>query len=488
MSVRSILTGARGRSLLIGISLTCAAGCLAACGTGPSIATITIVTGTDTSVGRGNRPAAAGESGVYQQLVRWWNNNEQGPQHIRIKLDEVPGGATDTHSEMLAAAQGGRQFDIYNLDNEWTTEFADGGYILPLRRSQLPADDFRGRTAFLLEPLRSAEDASRQLYSVPFTTDVGLLYYNKNLVTSAQVDRLQSLPELITLAAGRQEPDEGYAGQFAPNEGLTVNALDAINNVTGPPAFSPRGTVRSQGSLRAGLELLVSEFSPASSAAHRAGAPSPAVQSAELTYSEPQAFAKFAAGQAVFMRNWPIYDQLLSRNQEPGAILATKVGVTALPFRSVLGGQNLAIAASSPDPAGALKVIQFLTSEAAETCLFAVGGFPATRRAAYSGSLPRVYQGVHHPLCGTEPDASASIGGMILTALGKAIQRPATPYYSEFTAVIQTCVGRLLQQAADGAATSAAVTDAVNAITVDLQAASTGRGTTAGCTQDPSGG
>jgi multiple sugar transport system substrate-binding protein len=470
--MRRSLTGPGIRVLLISISLACAAGCVTACGTRPFPPSadrdpvITILTGTDTSV-----------SGIYQQLAHWWKANE-GSTHITIKLDMVPGGATEAHAEMLAAAQGGERFDIYNLDNEWTTEFADSGYIRPLAGRLSLAD-------FLAGPRRSAEDASGRAYAVPFTTDVGLLFYNKKLVTPAQVGELRSLSGVVKLAASTMASKgaaEGYAGQFSSYEGLTVNALEAINhNSTGRPAFGGNGTVTDSASLTAGLRQLVSGFSTVGRVVNGVG--QHVVPPRELSYDEQQAFSDFAAGHTVFMRNWPIKDELFSRAGGPGLLPAGDVGVAPLPFPSVLGGQNLAIAAGSRNPAAALEVIKFLTSEPAERCLFAVGGFPATRRAAYTASgLPQGYQQVkHRPLCGQQPGASMNIGGTILTALGRVVPRPATRYYSGFTDVIQACVTRLLKTvagppAAPQAAVTRAITVAARSITADLQAASTGHG------------
>ena len=76
---------------------------------------------------------------MYSELVDWWNAYEQARTHIHVVLDTIPGGATDEHAEMLAAAQrGGTDYDIYNLDNEWVPEFASAGFIRSLR-GRLPA-------------------------------------------------------------------------------------------------------------------------------------------------------------------------------------------------------------------------------------------------------------------------------------------------------------------------------------------------------------
>jgi multiple sugar transport system substrate-binding protein len=175
------------------------------------------------------------------------------------------------------------------------------------------------------------------------------------------------------------------------------------------------------------------------------------IPAAELGYTEAQAVADFAAGDAVFMRNWPVYyQQLVTAKGKGSGQLAQDVAVAPLPFPSVLGGQDLAIAQASPHPAAALRVIKYLTSPQAERCLFAVAGFPATRASAYAdnGTLPSGYDKVSGPaLCGSEVGPSVQIGQTIQDAVvKKAFLRPRTRYYTEFSAIIQDQVPTLLRQ------------------------------------------
>jgi multiple sugar transport system substrate-binding protein len=435
--------------------------------------TITILSGTDTSVSAGNQPMRTGEPGMYQQLADWWNRYEEPRLHLRIKVDVVPGGATVAHSQMLAAAQAGRVpgaggADIYNLDGEWVPEFAAAGYLRPLQ-------GHLATVGFLAKPLASAEDSSGRLYAAPFTTDVGLLYYRDDLATRAQVARQHTFNQLMMLAQAVRRPGMAdYAGQFADYEGLTVNTLEIIHGVD-RAAFAANGTVADPGAVSDGLQQLLDAFRPVDPS-------TPAeIPSAERTYLESQSLTDFATGHAVFMRNWPIYYEQLAAATGPGTSYVSRhFGVAPLPFPSVLGGQDLAIAASSPHPVQALAVIRFLTSAQAERCLFAVAGFPATRRSAYAsgGALPAGYlQQRGRPLCGTRPGREVAIAPVILAGIATAIPRPATRYYTEFSTVIRDQVARMLGGAARG---EVSVGDVVSAITAGTQSAATGRAPPAG--------
>ena len=76
------------------------------------------------------------------------------------------------------------------------------------------------------------------------------------------------------------------------------------------------------------------------------------------------------------MRNWPV----AYSGCRPGDQPMTDFGVRTLPGPSVLGGQNLAMASSTDNPAAAQELIRFLTSEESELRLFRDGGFAAPHR------------------------------------------------------------------------------------------------------------
>jgi multiple sugar transport system substrate-binding protein len=448
----------------------------AGCATAPGIApwpppatgpvTITILSGTDTSISPGSRPLP-GATGMYSELVDWWNTYEEPRTRIRVQLDMIDGGATLEHSEMLAAAQAGdARYDIYNLDNEWVSEFTAGGYIRSLQGT-LP------QGGFIRQPLASGQDASGRLYAAPFTTDVGLLYYRSDLVTHANA--LKNFWQVLRTAQqvrdGHSAMTVGYAGQFAEYEGLTVNLLEIINKAA-PDAIGPDGAIQNPAAVAAVLQKLVDNIG---------GGTDPIPSSEVSSYTELQSYQAFAGGHAVFMRNWPIYYNLLTAQQTESSPAAKNFGVVPLPFPSVLGGQDLAISTSSGHPAEALQVVEFLTSPQAERCLFAVGGFPATRASAYAPNsqlLPTGYQAAGqpavtgHPLCGGTTGRQLNIAMEIQKGIAKSIPRPVTPYYTEFSTLVQDQVWPLLHTASQGGNPN--VGAMVNTLATDIQAALSG--------------
>ena len=438
---------------------------------GSEAGTIRILTGADTSNSAGSDPVG-GAAGMYDQLANWWNRNQGFGTRFSIEFVQVPGGATAEHSAMLSAAQSrDAQYDIYNLDSQWVNEFATGGYIRSLAGQAIDT------SGFLPKPLASAKGQPGELYALPFTTDVGLLYYRSNLVQGSQLDALRSFRtfrDLMGLARSvahthPAEVTEGYAGQFDDYEGLAVNALEAIWGHNGR-AFGGNGTVAVQAAVSAGLSDLAYGFT------------TNAIPRAETTYQEEQAAADFADGKAAFMRNWPIWYTRIKSSPtptgEPEAADVTKnIHVRPLPFPSVLGGQDLAVATSSRNPGAALKVIQYLTSASAERCLMAVGGFPATRDSAYFPAPlpPKVVRGDKpQAYCGTipSPGYTADLRWAVRHALDSAIARPATSFYTEFSTIVQAQVCKFLTGAIGG--TSPSATEAASSLATGLADAASG--------------
>jgi multiple sugar transport system substrate-binding protein len=405
--------------------------------------TVRVLTGTDTSLSSGDHPVHGQQLGMYQQLAAWWNDDpaNQSPDSeartgIRIEVDTVTGGASLAHAQMLAAAQSGQeQADVLNLDSQWIPEFAQAGLILPLDGQQLQRPgDFRPAS------MAGARWDGHQ-YAVPFTADAALLYYRTGLgLTPAQIRRAHDPLALAALAerARKAHPEVGgitedYVGQFARYEGLTVNTLEAVWG-RDPAAFTASGNVRDAGAVRQQLADLGKLFADG------------AAPAGELQYQENQALQDFRAGRAVFFRGWTIDDALLqryARAKSPDP-LGTRYARTVLPFPSVLGGQDLAVAASTGDRSAALAVIDYLTSPESEQCLMNVGGFSATRQSVYGLSGT---PGGRHRECGTTAPQVPT--GVVKAALANARPRPATRYYTEWSEQLQNLVAPYLQESAD---------------------------------------
>ena len=225
----------------------------------------------------------------------------------------------------------------------------------------------------------------------------------------------------------------GYAGQLADYEGRTVNALEAIWAAGGELVDGSGRIVVDQDLAAKGLRWL---------AAGLASNNPPIILRESLQYDETATLNAFRSGRVLFIRHWPIAYRTLEAARATvdagsGASVPT-FDVTVLPGGSVLGGQNLAVAQSSPRPRAAQGLIEFLTGEFSQHVLFARGGFAATREIVY-----------HDP----ELRAKYKYVPDLLRAIKAARPRPSTPHYPLLSEVFRGAVGRALNN--DGRITDA---------------------------------
>jgi multiple sugar transport system substrate-binding protein len=215
----------------------------------------------------------------------------------------------------------------------------------------------------------------------------------------------------------------GYAGTFAPYEGLTVNFAEALQSAGGS-ILSPGGTAVTVNSPQAlqGLDFLVGGL--------REGW----IPSASRSYEEESSWGDFESGKLLFLNNWPFIYSLASA-PGPGNKVYGKVGVAPLPGldgpgSSSLGGANLAVSAFSRHQATAIAFIRYLTSLTEERQLLVDSGFPPVWTSLYSDaamvklfpSLPVVKQAI----LGAQPRPSIIDYDQASLAISSAVYQALT--------------------------------------------------------------
>ncbi|GAA2340106.1 ABC transporter substrate-binding protein [Streptomyces kunmingensis] len=312
--------------------------------------------------------ATAGDlTGYLGPLLDRWNRAHPGE---KVTLVELPDSADETRAQMTTDLRGGRsRFDVLNIDVAWTSEFAAAGWISPLPAGRFPLDGF-------LPPVVDTATWGGQLYAVPYVTNAGLLLYRKDILDKEGVSPPRTWSELAEQArtiAPEYEVD-GYAGQFLPYEGLTVNAAEAVYSAGGTILGDEgeRVTVNSA-AARDGIGFLAR------------GVREGWIPKKALTYKEEESKQAFQDGRLLFLRNWPYAYAGASAKGSP---VAGKVGVVPLPGpdgpgTSVLGGSNLAVSAHARHPDSAARLIAYLTSERIQRQVLTEGALPPVRAALY---------------------------------------------------------------------------------------------------------
>ncbi|MEU9312007.1 ABC transporter substrate-binding protein [Streptomyces sp. NPDC048256] len=354
--------------------------------------------------------ATAGDlTGYLGPLLQGWNRAHPGE---KVTLVELPDSADESRAQMITDLRGGTRsrFDVLNIDVAWTSEFAAAGWIRPLPRDRFPLDTF-------LRPVVDTATYDGRLYAVPYVTNAGLLLYRKDVLAEEGVPPPRTWAELERAAktiAPRHGLD-GYAGQFLPYEGLTVNAAEAVYSAGGTILGDEGDRVTVDSAAREGIGFLAR------------GVRDGWVPKEALTYTEEESRQAFQDGHLLFLRNWPYAYVSASA---PGSALAGKVGAVPLPGRdgpgtSVLGGSNLAVNTHAEHPDTAARLIAYLTSEGVQRQVLTRGALPPVRADLYEDpELVRRFPYL--------PTLRASV----LTAA----PRPKSPRYDQVSMVVQAVV------------------------------------------------
>ncbi|WP_217561239.1 ABC transporter substrate-binding protein [Streptomyces sp. GbtcB6] len=355
--------------------------------------------------------ATAGDlTGYLGPLLEGWNRTHPGE---RVTLVELPDSADEAHAQMVTDLRGGdrSRFDVLNIDVAWTSEFAAAGWIRPLPRDRFPLGTFLPRVV-------DTATYDGRLYAVPYVTNAGLLLYRADILAKEGVRPPRTWAELEQDAKtiAPKYGLGGYAGQFLPYEGLTVNAAEAV--------YSAGGTILGDEGAKVTVD----------SAAAREGIGFLArgvregwIPKASLTYTEEESKQAFQDGHLLFLRNWPYaYVGASAR----GSAVAGKVGAVPLPGRdgpgtSVLGGSNLAVNTHARHPDSAARLIAYLTSAPVQRQVLTRGALPPVRAALYDDpALIREFPYL--------PTLRASVQA--------ARPRPKSPRYDQVSLVVQAVV------------------------------------------------
>ncbi|MFC9117199.1 ABC transporter substrate-binding protein [Streptomyces sp. NPDC057092] len=368
----------------------------------------------DEGPGDGRGPltlATAGDlTGYLGSVLDGWNRTHPGEE---VTLVELPDSADETRAQMITDLRGGERgrFDVLNIDVSWTSEFAAAGWIRPLPRGRFPLDTFLPRVV-------DTATYDDRLYAVPYVTNAGLLLYRKDVLADAGVPPPRSWAELERAAKTLAPAHglDGYAGQFLPYEGLTVNAAEAVYSAGGTILGDEgeRVTVDSR-AARKGIGFLAR------------GVREGWIPREALAYKEEESKQAFQDGRLLFLRNWPYAYVAASA---PGSKVAGKVGAVPLPGpdgpgTSVLGGSNLAMSSHARHPDSAARLIAYLTSERVQRQVLTRGALPPVRAALYDDQeLVRRFPYL------------PSLRESVLAAA----PRPKSPHYDQVSLVVQAVV------------------------------------------------
>jgi multiple sugar transport system substrate-binding protein len=296
---------------------------------------------------------------------------------IKVVRDIGPQSSTQLHDLIVQKLKNrDAEMDVYVMDVIWPSEFASAGWALPLDRFFPPTEQEK----FLPAPIL-ANRYRGQIFGVPFFIDAGLLYYRKDLLEKYGMPPPRFWPEMVDqakaiLARERDSQLVGFSGQFKQYEGLICNMMEYILSNGGALWDESRlksaiSQPRAVEAVRFVRDQIIGQI------AHRG----------VLAYEEPESFALFTQGKAIFHRNWP-YAWNLANDPQRSAI-AGKVGMIPLPSFpggkgvAALGGWQLGISRFSRRTDLAWRFIAFMTSHAMQKRIALATGRGLARRELY---------------------------------------------------------------------------------------------------------
>ncbi|MFK0254948.1 ABC transporter substrate-binding protein [Streptomyces sp. NPDC090445] len=358
--------------------------------------------------------ATAGDlTGYLSPLLADWNESRPGE---RVTLVELPDSADETRAQMISELRsGGHRFDVLNIDVAWTSEFAAAGWISPLERGRFPLDAF-------LRPVVDTATFDGRLYAVPYVTNAGLLYYRKDILDQEGERPPRTWADLARQARtiAPKHGLDGYAGQFLPYEGLTVNVTEAVHSAGGSILRDDGARVAvDSDAARAGLRFLAD------------GVRDGWIPREALGWKEEESRQAFQDGRLLFLRNWPY---VYANAGAEGSKVAGRFGAVPLPGpdgpgTSVLGGSNLAVSSHARHPATAADLISYLTSEPVQRKVLTKGSLPPVRAALYEDpELIRAY-----PYLPT-----------LRQSVLAAVPRPKSPRYDQVSIAVQAVAQDLM--------------------------------------------
>ncbi len=348
-------------------------------------------------------------SGVLKKQLDAFNQQHEG--EIQVEWRQMPADTGQYFDQLRTEFQaGGGDIDVISGDVIWPAQFAANGWIMDLS-DRFPESE---RQKFLPAPIES-NIYEGAIYGVPWFTDVGMLYYRKDLLQQSGIseppatwEELKQQAEQVKQQTGTRY---GFVFQGANYEGGVVNGLEYI--------WTHGGDV-----LDGDQVVIDSPESAAGLATERSMVEDGVTPQAVVNYAETESHTTFLNGDAVFMRNWPYVFGLLG-DPEQSKIKPEQVDVAPIPAGeggqsfSGLGGWNLFINAASQDKADAAwTLMQYLSAPE-----------QVKERALEGGYLPPLKELYNDQ----EILNQVPVVALAKEAAQNAKPRPVSPYYSDMS-------------------------------------------------------
>ncbi|MFF7154978.1 extracellular solute-binding protein [Streptomyces sp. NPDC008139] len=362
---------------------------------------------------------------------------------IKVKLEVIPW--SDLLNRILAAATSGQGPDVLNIGNTWSASLQATGALLPFDDATFAK--IGGKDKFAPASIAAAGAAGKDPAAVPLYSMAYGLYYNKKMFADAGIaNPPKTWDELV--ADGKKLTKDGHYGLAVEggNGSENIHHAFVLAKQRGSDWFDASGkaTFDSPNNVAAVKQYV--DFIAKDKIAAKGNA----------EYAQNQTITDFATGKAAMMMWQSAATSIKSHGMNPD-----QYGVVPVPtlqagatgdagVTSMVAGINLAVFKNSKNIDGALKLVNFMTSDAEQKTL----------NSTY-GSLPPVKAAQSDPAFQT-PDLKT-----LASVLGSsAAPLPQVANEAQFETLVGTAVKDLFADAAAGKDVS---TDSVKAALTKAQ-------------------
>lgn len=339
----------------------------------------------------------ADPTNALDSIVNAFNESSEKYEVEPIILTNDSGNMHDQIINSLSSQSG--EYDVVSMDVVWAGQFAAAGYLEPL--DSFIKDSGWKPTDFNAGSMASGKYKGKN-YALPYFSDLGFLYYRKDVVSEEDAKKLVSgdytYEDLFAMAekyAGEGDTKYGYVYQSSQYEGLTCNLNEFTNNWS---------------NIEDGLTMM-KKFTD-----------SKVTPEDILVYTEGETHNAFLNGESVFARNWPYMNGMAASGEY--TITKDKVGYATLPHGGTVGGWILGVSSNSTNMEGAKEFLAFISGPEGQKINATVGNYLPGFNALME-------------------DAEVLEANVLLTdegfqkALQATIARPVVANYSEVSDAIQ---------------------------------------------------
>jgi multiple sugar transport system substrate-binding protein len=322
--------------------------------------------------------------------------------------------------------------DLVFIDVIWLPEFAKKGWLEPIQDKDFPD---LSKQNFLANEVESSTFKGKK-YRIPFRTDIGILFYRKDLLSLLKKTnnssnifdlRVETFEELIKMSKELQNGNKvetGYLWQGARYEGLSAMFLEVLKGYGGFWIKEEKGEKQvglnkpeAINAVKFLKQTIAEKISPKET----------------LSSTEDESLNSFREGKAAFLRMWTGAWNYLNN---PTSIVRGQVGMQLMVHatnqkgHATIGGWGLGIAKKSKHKEQAIKAIQFFTSaEIQRKSALEYGTLPTRKELFYDPEIVNKYEFF--------PDLEKIIDR-------NSVLRPIEENYSEASAILQDCLTQAL--------------------------------------------